>query len=197
WLTLKLATTARRGCRSRRPERPIRVQSAVPGPREPGTLEPSNPGTLGTTEPWNCETPEPRNDVRQVQNSYPHRLGFGVERHLPLDHLVVLAARVHQFFVRAALDDPAVFHQQNQIGAPDRGQPVRDHERRPAREEARHRRLNQLFAFGVEVARGLVEDEDARRGEDRARDRETLLLSTGQLHTALADERIVALGQAD
>ena len=58
-----------------------------------------------------------------------------------------------------------------------------------------HRRLNELLAFGVEVARGLVEDQDLRDGEDRARDGEPLLLAAGQLHAALADERLVLFGQ--
>ena len=52
-----------------------------------------------------------------------------------------------------------------------------------------HRRLDQLLALGVEVARRLVEDQDLRRREDRARDRQPLLLAARQLHAALADER--------
>ena len=55
-----------------------------------------------------------------------------------------------------------------------------------------HRRLDQLLALGVEVAGGLVEDEDLRRCEDRAGDRQPLALAAGQLDAALADERVVA-----
>ena len=90
---------------------------------------------------------------------------------------MVGAARLHQFVVRAALDDAAVLHQQDQIGAADRRQPVRDDERRAPGEQRRHRRLNELLALGVEVARRLVEDQDLRRREDRARDRQPLLLA--------------------
>jgi hypothetical protein len=53
---------------------------------------------------------------------------------------------------------------------------VRDDERCAASKERGHGRLNQLLALGVEVARRFVEDEDLRRREDRARDREPLLL---------------------
>ena len=99
--------------------------------------------------------------------------------------------------MRAALDDAAVFHQQNQIRAADRRQPVRDHERRAAREQLRHRSLDQLLALRVEIARGLVENQDLRRGQDRARDREPLLLAARQLDAALADERVVASGKLE
>jgi hypothetical protein len=51
-----------------------------------------------------------------------------------------------------------------------------------------------LLALRVEIARGLVENQDLRRGEDRARDREPLLLTARELDAALADERLVALG---
>ncbi len=48
----------------------------------------------------------------------------------------------------------------------------------------------------IERARRLVEDQDARRLEDRARDGDALLLAAGELEAALADRRRVALGQA-
>ena len=97
--------------------------------------------------------------------------------------------------MRPTLDDAAVFHQQNQIRAADGREPVRDDERRAAGEQFGHRRLNQLLALGVEIARRFVEDQDLRRGEDRARDGEPLLLAAGQLHAAFADEGVIALGQ--
>ena len=96
-----------------------------------------------------------------------------------------------------ALDDAAVLHQQDQVRAADGGQPVRDHERRSPGEQRRHRRLDQLLALGVEVARRLVEDQDLRRRQDRPRDRQPLLLAAGELHAALADERLVAVRQLD
>src|SRR5216110_3204143 len=43
---------------------------------------------------------------------------LAVRVHLPLHHLVVRAAGAHQLVVGAPLDDAAVFHQQNQVGAP-------------------------------------------------------------------------------
>ena len=55
-----------------------------------------------------------------------------------------------------------------------------------------HRRLDELLAFGVEVARRLVEDEDLRRRQDRPGDGQPLLLAAGELDAALADERLVS-----
>ena len=53
--------------------------------------------------------------------------------------------------------------------------------------------LDQRLALAVEARRRLVEDQDSRVGEDRARDGDALPLSAGQLHAALADDRVVAL----
>src|SRR5688572_20807232 len=85
--------------------------------------------------------------------------------HLALDHGGVLLAGRHQRLVRAPFDDASVLHQEDEIGPADRGQAVGDDEGRPAREERRHGRLNQLLALGVEIAGGLVENQDLRRGQ--------------------------------
>ena len=123
--------------------------------------------------------------------------GFAVGFHLAEDHVVVGAAGGHELVVRAALDDAAVFHQQDQVGAADGGEAVGDDERGAAGQERGHRGLDELLAFGVEVAGGFVEDEDLRRGQDRAGDGQPLLLAAGEFDAALADERVVLVGQLD
>src|SRR5438105_1083783 len=120
-----------------------------------------------------------------------------VRFHLPFHHFVINTTRPYQILVRAALNDGAILHQQNQIGAPDSGQPVRDDEGGAVGEQIGHRGLNQLLALGVEVAGRLVQDEDLRRRQDRASDGEPLLLAARQLHTPLPDPRPVTLWQAD
>ena len=50
---------------------------------------------------------------------------------------MISAAGAHQLLVRAALDDAAVFHQQNQIGPADRGEAMGDDERRAAGQQRR------------------------------------------------------------
>ena len=81
------------------------------------------------------------------------------------------AAGGHELFVVAALDHAAFFHQQDRVGATDRGKAMGDHESSAAREQRGHGGLDELFALGVEVARGFVEDQELRRGENRARSR--------------------------
>ena len=51
--------------------------------------------------------------------------------------------------------------------------------------------LDQRLGLRVEAGGGLVQDQDARIGEDRARDRDALALAARQLHAALADDRVV------
>ena len=95
--------------------------------------------------------------------------------------------------MRPALDNPALFHQEDQIGATDRGKPVRDHERRAVRQQIRHGGLNELLALGIEIARRFVENQDLRPGEDRARDRQALLLAAREFDAAFADRRLISL----
>ena len=95
--------------------------------------------------------------------------------------LGVASLRRQQLLVRPALDDAAVLHQQDQVGAPNRRQAMRDDERGASREQCRQRSLDQLLALRVEIARGLVENQYLRCGEQRARDREPLLLPSRQL----------------
>ena len=56
--------------------------------------------------------------------------------------------------------------------------------------------LNQRLALAVEARRRLVEQQDARVGEDRARDRDALALAARQPDAALADDRVVPLLEA-
>ena len=60
---------------------------------------------------------------------------------------------------------------------------------------ARHVALHDRLALVVERAGGLVEDQDARVGEQRPRDRDALALAAGEARALLADHRVVALGQ--
>src|SRR5262245_25068619 len=91
---------------------------------------------------------------------------LAVRFHLTEDHAVVAAASLHELLVRAALDDATVFHEQDEVGAADRGEAMGDHECGSSLEKRGHRILDELLAFRVEVAGGFVEDEDLRRGQD-------------------------------
>jgi hypothetical protein len=64
--------------------------------------------------------------------------------HLAPHHVVIDAACAHQLLVRAPLDDATTFHQQDQIGAANRRQPVGDDERRSAPSDAIDTDLNSV-----------------------------------------------------
>ncbi len=61
--------------------------------------------------------------------------------------------------------------------------------------QAVERLLHGALGLGVERARRLVEDEHRRVAQDRAGDRDALLLAAGEAVAALADDGVVAVGQ--
>src|SRR5262245_52144255 len=67
-----------------------------------------------------------------------------------------------------------------------------DDERRTTLKELRERRLDELLAFGVEVARGFIKNEDLRVGQDRAGDGKPLSLAAGEFEAALANQSVVS-----
>src|SRR5271154_6227061 len=98
--------------------------------------------------------------------------------------------------MRAAFDDLALFHNQDLLSASDGGKPMRNHEGGTALHQVAQAILDHCLRFGVERTGGLVEDEDARVGEDGAGDGETLTLAARELHSALAHDSVVLLGKA-
>src|SRR6476661_4673742 len=83
----------------------------------------------------------------------------------------------------AALDDLAVLDDENLVRTPDGGEAVRDDDRGTAVQQPIERLLDQDLGRTIDVRRGLVEDEDARVGEQRAGDRNQLPLSRGEAGT--------------
>ena len=57
------------------------------------------------------------------------------------------------------------------------------------------RQLDRLLGRGVDGGGRVVEDEDARVGHERARDRDPLALAAGEREAALAHDGVVAVGQ--
>jgi len=54
-------------------------------------------------------------------------------------------------------------------------------------------KLNLFFRFGIERGRGLVEKKDGGILQNRARDREALLLTAGKEHPFVADNGVVLM----
>jgi len=108
-------------------------------------------------------------------------------------HRVSTARFADQILMRAVLDDMAGLHYDDAIHLPECRQPVRDRDYGLVRHDALKRRLDGVLAFAVERRGRFVEDQNRRILDDRAREPDALPLSTGQLHAALADMRVVAL----
>src|SRR5262249_60874978 len=106
--------------------------------------------------------------------------------------LAVSAVDGEQFLMRAALDDLAVLEHQDLVGAADGREPVGDDEGGAAGAQRLQAILNHRFALAVEARGRLVENQDPRVGENRARDRDALPLPARQPDAALADDRVVA-----
>ena len=97
--------------------------------------------------------------------------------------------------MRAHLDDAAVFHHDDAVGALDGGQPVGDDQGRAVLHRGFERRLHHPFTLGIECAGRLVEQQQRRVLQDRAGDADALALAAGQAHAALAQKGVIALGQ--
>ena len=92
--------------------------------------------------------------------------------------------------MRPSVDD------RDAVGERDRRGTVRDHERRPAGHHLRQRGADLVLLRRVDRRGRVVEDQHLRVGEDRARDRDPLPLAAREREAALAEHRLVALGQA-
>ena len=95
--------------------------------------------------------------------------------------------------MRPSFHDLPLLDDQNLIGALDRGQPVRNDEGRATMPQGAQPILNEPLALAVETRGRLVQNENARIGEYRPCDRDSLPLSTRQLHPAFTHNRVVAV----
>src|SRR6185437_17018610 len=109
--------------------------------------------------------------------------------------LTIAAARREELVLRPALHDAPFLEHQDLVGARDGGQPVRDHERGAPAAEAAQAIANERFALAVEARRRFVENQDARVGQNRARDRDALALAAREADPALAYHGIEPVGE--
>src|SRR6185312_14417320 len=126
--------------------------------------------------------------------SGPRERGPGIHRgtcELRVVELVVRAPACEQLLVSALLDDPSFAHDEDQVGIPDRRQPVCDDEARAVRAQCGHGVLHKRFRAGVYRARRLIENEQCGLREERARDRDELLLPRTQIARLLVDDGVV------
>ena len=125
---------------------------------------------------------------------YIHYSLFIIFYRLHLYQLIIAALTCHELLVGAPLDNTALLKDNDKVGMTDGGEAMGHDKSRAAREEGLECLLHKAFAFGIESAGGLVEDEEAGVGEDGAGNREALPLSAAEEGAAVANLSIVALG---
>ena len=96
----------------------------------------------------------------------------------------------------AFLDNPAVIEHNHPVSAKNRAQPVRDYQSRATLKQLLHRFFDEPLTLAVETRCRFVENYNRGVLEKYARDRETLALTAGELHSSLANKRIEALYKA-
>src|SRR4029077_9728459 len=102
-----------------------------------------------------------------------------------------------QRVVGAVLDQAAVLERNDAIQRPHGREPMRDDQNRPPLCDLLHVLLDDTLALIVEGARRLIEDQNARVGDERAGNGDALSLATREGRAALADDRVVAFGQLE
>ena len=84
-----------------------------------------------------------------------------------------------KIFVRTPLDNLATFKYQDLVSASNRREPVRNNKSCSPTPQGTQSILNQRFAFAVQTRRRLVKNQQFGIGENSARDRNALTLTTG------------------
>ena len=91
--------------------------------------------------------------------------------------------------------DLTILHHNDVVCPREGGQPVGDHNYGFVFDELCHRALDHRFVFGIDIGGRLVQNDDRRVFQHGARNGNALPLAAGKAGAALADDRIVAVGQ--
>ena len=100
-----------------------------------------------------------------------------------------------QFCVVAALDHAAVLQDENPVGANDAGQAVGEDQRGAAGHQAVERLLDHCLVLGIDRRQGFVQHQDRGVAQQGPGDGDALALAAGKFSPALADHRVVVVGQ--
>ncbi len=110
--------------------------------------------------------------------------------------LVVEALLGEQGVVVALFNETAVVDDEHLVSLADGAQAVGDDEGGAPGHEAQERFLNVEFGARIDAARGFVQDQDARVGEEGAGDGQQLALALAEIVSLFGDLGLVALRQA-
>src|SRR5262249_947750 len=109
----------------------------------------------------------------------------------------IAAASLDQRVMGTVLDQAAALERDDAIRRPHGREPVRDDENGAPLGDLFHVLLNDALALIIEGARRLIEDQNARFGDERAGNRDALALAAREGRAALADDRVVAFAQLE
>src|SRR2546422_36730 len=112
----------------------------------------------------------------------------------PVEPGVGLVGRQDLGVAADGLHSPAVYDD-DFVRAHDRREAMSDDDGRRTLDHAVDRPLHEALRLAVERARGLVQDQDRGVRDDRTCDRHALALATREAHPAVADHRVVRVGQ--
>ena len=107
----------------------------------------------------------------------------------------VETAGAHQLDMRPRFGHPSTINHQDLVGVLHRGQPVGDQDRRAPRQDRLETGQDLPLGLGIDRRQRVVEDQDLRLRRQRARQRHPLPLATRKGETALADQRVVPVGE--
>src|SRR5271165_475466 len=134
---------------------------------------------------------------RKASSSASRLLAGFMETRLNTMEGSITSSACHQLVMGAVFDDPSVLDGDDAVAPAHRRQAMRDDEDGSPRDDGLHVLLDDALALIVERAGRLVEDQDARLGDQRPRDGDALPLTAGETAAALAHDRIVALRQLE
>ena len=160
----------------------------------PLTLDSSD--ALSGQQRWFLPTRPSRGLLQLLKKLFAFTRGeeaVGLKPMLACVQVVVTAFKRVKGGVRAALQYHAALDHQDLIGPADGREAVGDHKGGAPLHQVAEAILNHGLRFGVERRGRLIENKNARVGQNRARNRKALALPTRQLDPALAHNGVVAL----
>src|SRR5579883_1462371 len=118
-------------------------------------------------------------------------------RSMMREDAAVEVATGEQLFVGATVDEFALAQDKDSVGPANLREAMGDEQRGAALQEAANGSLYLILCRAVDGAGGVVENQDARVGEQGASDGDALALAAGERDAALADHRLIAFLEAE
>src|SRR5215472_12375827 len=110
--------------------------------------------------------------------------------------LAVDGTAFEKHVVRRDVDDPALFQDEDLVAIDQGRQAMRHDHHRPTARDAKQTGVQQRLTFRIQRAGRLVEDQDARIGDQRACDRKSLPLPARDVRRTFLDQGLVAIRHA-